>query len=104
LPQRGISLLADEPSPIHLKGAAVTEEERKDRLDRLNECIRRGEDAYDQLYEPRTHANPAGHYSEAKDSFNEAIRLARELGLDEQAQWLSARLDHIKAVYRSQFP
>jgi len=84
-------------------GAAVTEEEHKDRLDRLNECIRQGEDAYDQLYDPRTHAHPAGHYSEAKDSFGEAIGLAHELGLEEQAQTLSDRLNHIKAVFRSQF-
>jgi len=81
----------------------VTEEERKERLDRLNECIRRGEDAYDQLYDPRAHNSPAGHYSEAKDSFGEAIGLARALGLDEQAQTLSERLEHIKAVFRSQF-
>jgi len=89
--------------PILQKGAAVTEEERKDRLDRLNECIRRGEDAYDQHYDPRTHTHPAGHYGEAKDSFGEAIALASELGLDEQAQMLSDRLQHIKAVFRSQF-
>ena len=81
----------------------MTEEERKERLDRLNECIRRGEDAYDQLYDPRTHNSPAGHYSEAKDSFGEAIGLARELGLDEQAQTLSERLEPSKAVFRSQF-
>jgi hypothetical protein len=81
----------------------VQEEEKHDKLERMHQCIRSGEDAYDQLYEPRTHSNPAGHYSEAKDSFGEAIALARELGLDEQAQSLSRRLDHIKAVYRSQF-
>ena len=81
-------------------GDYVREEEK---LDRMHQCIRSGEDAYDRLYEPRTHSNPAGHYSEAKDSFGEAIALARQLGLDEQAQSLSQRLDHIKAVYRSQF-
>jgi len=85
------------------KGAAVTETEREDRLDRLNECIRRGEDAYDQLYDPRTHTHPAGHYSDAKDFFGEAIGLAQELDLTEQAQTLSDRLQHIKAVFRSQF-
>lgn len=81
----------------------MTEEERKVRLDRLNECVLRGEDAYNQLYDPRIHNNPAGHFSEAKDSFGEAISLARELGLDEKAQALSDRLKHIKAVVRSQF-
>jgi hypothetical protein len=84
-------------------GDYVQEEEIHDKLDRMHQCIRSGEDAYDQLYEPRTHSNPAGHYNEAKDMFGEAIALAQELGLDEQAQSLSQRLDHIKAVYRSQF-
>lgn len=81
----------------------MNDQERRDRLARLSECTRLGEDAYDQLYEPRTHTNPAGHYSDAKDFFAEAIGLARELGLDDQALALSERLDHIKAVFRSQF-
>jgi hypothetical protein len=81
----------------------VTEQERQDKLERLRQCIKLGEDAYDQLYEPQTHNNPAGHYSDAKDFFGEAIGLANTLGLNEQAQELSERLAHIKAVYRSQF-
>ena len=81
----------------------MTDREHSDRLARLSECIRLGEEAYDQMYEPRTHMNPAGHYSDAKDFFGEAIGLARELGLDDQALALSERLDHIKAVFRSQF-
>jgi hypothetical protein len=85
------------------KGVRVREDERQSRLDRLRECIKQGEDAYDQLYEPRTHANPAGHYSDAKDFFSEAIVLARELGLQDQAEELSQRIAHIKNVYRSQF-
>jgi len=32
--------------------AEAAEQARKNRLDRLNECIRQGEDAYDQLYDP----------------------------------------------------
>jgi hypothetical protein len=81
----------------------VTEQERQDKLERLDRCIKLGEDSYDQLYEPRTHTNPAGHYSDAKDFFSEAIGLAGELGLNDQAQALSERLAHIRAVYRSQF-
>jgi len=66
----------------------VTDQERQDRLERLRQCIKLGEDAYDQMYEPRTHNNPAGHYSDAKDYFCEAIGLARELDLNEQGQAL----------------
>jgi hypothetical protein len=81
----------------------VTEQEHRDKLERLDRCIALGEDSYDQLYEPRTHINPAGHYSDAKDFLSEAIGLAGELGLNDQARTLSERLAHIKAVYRSQF-
>ena len=81
----------------------MTERERQGKLERLDRCIKLGEDSYDQLYEPRTHTNPAGHYCDAKDFFSEAVGLASELGLNDQAQALSERLAHIKAVYRSQF-
>lgn len=81
----------------------MTGQERQDKLERLARCIELGEDSYAQLYEPRTHTNPAGHYSDAKDYFGEAIGLAGELGLIDQAQTLSERLAHIKAVFRSQF-
>jgi hypothetical protein len=89
--------------PRPRKEDSVTDQERQDRLERLRQCIKLGEDAYDQMYEPRTHNNPAGHYSDAKDFFCEAIGLARELDLNEQVQALTERLDHIKAVFRSQF-
>jgi hypothetical protein len=69
----------------------------------MERCIALGEDAYEQMYEPRTHTNPAGHYSDAKDFLGEAIGLARSLGLDARAEELTKRLEHIKAVYRSQF-
>ena len=81
----------------------MTEQERQNRLRRLHQCIKLGEDSYDQMYEPRTYNNTAGHYSDAKDFFGEAIGLARDLGLNEQAQALTERLAHIKAVFRSQF-
>lgn len=81
----------------------VTEQERQERLERMRQCIKLGEDSYDQFYEPRTHNNPSGHYSDVKDFFGEAIGLASELGLNDQAQALSERLAHIKAVFRSQF-
>jgi hypothetical protein len=42
-------------------------------------------------------------YSNAKDAFYDAVGLANELGMKEEAERLSKRLDHIKAVFRSQF-
>ena len=83
-------------SPLELK--------RSDRaldLDRLRRLKALGEKYYDQLYE--AHSGFTGLYASAKDAFYDAISLANELGLKEESQRLSDRLDHIKSVFRSQF-
>jgi len=59
-----------------------------------------GEEAYDRMYDARL---PAGDYSEAKENFHAAIALAGDLGLDDEVERLEKRLEHIKAVFRSQF-
>jgi hypothetical protein len=61
---------------------------------------RRGEEIYDEMYETRS---PHGYLSEIKECFNAAIDAAEADGLSAEAQRLQARLDHIVAVYRSQF-
>jgi len=58
------------------------------------------ETAYDEMYDSRS---PAGCYSNLKDYFAIAIGLAERAGLHDDAKRLSARLDHCKKVYRSQF-
>jgi hypothetical protein len=58
------------------------------------------EQAYDDMYETRY---PAGLYADLKDCFIEAIGVAERAGLDAEARRLSARLEHCRAVYRSQF-
>jgi hypothetical protein len=68
---------------------------------RLRKLVVLGEKYYDQMYESRRGAN--GCYSNAKDAFYDAIGLANELGMKEEAEALSKRLNHIKAVFRSQF-
>lgn len=70
----------------------------RDNLRRLKAL---GEKYYDQMYESRRGAT--GCYSNAKDAYYSAISLANELGMKEEAEALSKRLDHIKAVFRSQF-
>ena len=62
-----------------------------------------GEKAYDDMYEAHTFRDANVCYSDAKEAFHTAIQAARELGLDEEVQALEARLEHIKAVFRSQF-
>ena len=58
------------------------------------------EAAYEEMYETRS---PAGPYSDVKDFFALAIGAAERAGLHDDAKRLSARLEHCKQVYRSQF-
>jgi hypothetical protein len=58
------------------------------------------EAAYDEMYETRS---PTGPYSDVKDFFSLAIAAAKRAGLHDEAKRLSARLEHCKQVYRSQF-
>jgi len=75
--------------------------ERELKVDRLRKCQAMGEKYYDQMYETRF--GTSGLYSDAKDAFHDAIATANELGLKEEAEALEKRLDHIRAVVRSQF-
>jgi hypothetical protein len=68
--------------------------------ERLRELERQAEAYYAAMYETRS---PSGDYANAKDAFCEAIALARRLGDDRMANRLEARLEHVKAVFRSQF-
>jgi hypothetical protein len=58
------------------------------------------ETAYDEMYDS---PSPAGCYSDLKDYFAMAIGAAEQAGLHNEAKRLSARLEHCKSVYRSQF-
>jgi hypothetical protein len=85
-------------SPLEVAFHRTDEELNRNRLRKLNAL---GEKYYDQMYESGRGAN--GCYSNAKDAFYDAIGLANELGMKEEAEALSKRLEHIKAVFRSQF-
>jgi len=52
---------------------------------------------------PQQH-DAAGAYSDAKGYLDDALALARRLQASEVVARLEARLAHIKAVFRSQFP
>ena len=75
--------------------------ERELKLNSLRKSHALGEKYYDQMYETRF--GTSGLYSSAKDAFLDAISAAHELGLQEEAKRLEARLDNIKSVTRSQF-
>jgi len=70
-----------------------------DRAD-LDEWERRAEQAYAGMYEARRAKEP---YEDACFAFARAIEAARRLGLDEEVARLNRRVEHIRAVYNSQF-
>ena len=76
------------------------ETERKAQIERLKAM---GEKAYDEMYEAHSSSGATACYSDAKEAYDDAIGLARRLGLDEEIKALEERLAHIKAVFRSQF-
>ena len=77
------------------RGKAKTPEEP-----RYKHFERVGEEIYDEMYET---SGSRGYLSEIKECFESAIAAAESDGLTDEAQRLQARLDHIVAVYRSQF-
>jgi hypothetical protein len=93
-----LTVLPMKAAPHEMPSRRSDEELNRNRLRQL---IVLGEKYYDQMYESGRGARHC--YSNAKDAFYDAIGLADELGMKEEAEALSKRLDHIKAVFRSQF-
>ena len=81
----------------------MKEEERQAKLASLARSKQFGEKAYDDMYEAHSSSGARGCYSDAKEAFYDAIGLAEDLSLPEEADALRKRLEHIKAVFRSQF-
>jgi hypothetical protein len=77
--------------------------EREALLRQLEQLKAEGEKNYDDLYEARSDHDATVCYSGAKEAFYDAISVAHRLGLNEEAEALTRRLEHIKAVFRSQF-
>lgn len=77
--------------------------ERKQQLEGLEKLRQMAEKAYDDMYEAHSPRDADNFYRDAKECYYDAIGLARRLGLNEEAETMSDRLAHIKAVYRKQF-
>ncbi len=98
---QGKAILTTLPVKFSAVDDSIERNDRELKLNQLRACKAIGEKAYDQMYE--SHGSVTGLYSDAKEAFYDAIRVAEELGLTEEAEELSRRLAHIKAVFRSQF-
>ena len=77
--------------------------EREHQLAHLEYLKGMGEKAYDEMYEVHSASGATAFYSDAKENFYDAIGLAERLGLKDEAETLTKRLVHIRAVFRSQF-
>jgi hypothetical protein len=64
---------------------------------------RKAEQAYDDIYEAHSNSEATAAYSDCKEFMREALRIAYELKLEEEAVRLLKRLEHFKAVFRHQF-
>ncbi len=77
--------------------------ERQAKLEQMEHLKQLGEKAYDNMYEAHSFRDANDCYREAKDCYYDAIGLANQMGLKDEATALSERLWHIKEVFRHQF-
>jgi hypothetical protein len=77
--------------------------DRQELLGQLERLKAMGEKDYDDMYEAHSPGGATACYSGVKENLYDAIGLANRLGLMEEAEALTKRLAHIKAVFRSQF-
>ncbi len=68
--------------------------------ERLEFLKTQAEKFYELMYDSR---NPRFEYREAVEAFEDAVGLAHKLGKAAEGETLAKRLEHVKAVYRSQF-
>lgn len=69
----------------------------------LRDLEAKAEQAYDAMYEARDSSAATACYSDAKEYLRDAIGLAHRIGAVGDAERLTQRLAHVKAVFRSQF-
>ena len=81
----------------------MEETERQAKIKQIAQLRRRGEKAYDDMYEAHGFRDSDDRYWEAKDCFYDASRVAGELELKDEVDSLVNRLQHIKEVFRGQF-
>lgn len=99
----GKAILTSLPVKFSPTDDSVQRSDDELKLHALRRCKALAEKAYDQMYDAHSSSDATGLYSDAKEAFYDAIRLANELGLTEESAALQKRLDHVKAVFRSQF-
>jgi hypothetical protein len=78
----------------------MTHAERQDKMAAVERCKRVGEAAYDRMYDVRDDGELRFQAELAADSYADASRIARELGIEDEAAASLERAAHIRAVAR----
>ncbi|MDE3150396.1 MAG: hypothetical protein KGL37_13085 [Acidobacteriota bacterium] len=81
----------------------VGDTERESKLTQIKQWRDLGESAFDEMYEVHSWRDASACFLDARENFRDAIKLAEELGLAADAEYLRQRLEHIEEVYLSQF-
>jgi hypothetical protein len=81
----------------------MDEVERQAKMAYLARCKEEAEKAYDAMYDAHSYRDANDCYREAKDYFYAAIGHADDIGLPDEVEALRKRLEHVRAVFRSQF-
>ncbi|HTW79192.1 MAG TPA: hypothetical protein VME23_06610 [Terracidiphilus sp.] len=80
----------------------MEEAERQEKLATIERPVELAEKAYDKMYDVYEQHDINDCYRDAKEYYYDAIGLARELGMNEEADKLHERLFHIKQVFFGQ--
>jgi len=76
---------------------------REEKLAEVAKLKEQDEKAYSQMYELHDDKEIRWQYELAYDSLRSAARIAREVGLAEEAAEAEKRAEHVREVYRHQF-
>jgi|HubBroStandDraft_1064217.scaffolds.fasta_scaffold06023_2 hypothetical protein len=81
----------------------MDENERAEKLSAMKRLVEMAEKAYDDMYEAHEQREIDRCYRDAKENYYDAMRVARELDMNEEADKFQQRLSHIKEVFFHQF-
>jgi hypothetical protein len=81
----------------------MNDDDRQESLAQLEHLKSLAERAYGDMYETGSASGAAACYSEARVCYRDAIRLAVELGLAQEAEKLNRQMDLLASAFRGQF-
>lgn len=96
----GLADTVDRLQALETEAHQRTDPQRQKKLAEIERCKRVGEAAYARMYDVRDRVELSIQTEVAMDAYHEVAKLARELGLEEEAKAAFDRVMHIKGVGR----